>query len=65
LSAAGHIESNQSRTVTTNVVMYCKCPMLVFAPNRIKLGHKGNINTRNKFLKEIFLKSEDSPFDFG
>jgi hypothetical protein len=35
------------------------------APNWIKLGHKGHLNTRNKFSKEVFSKFNDFLFDFG
>jgi hypothetical protein len=35
------------------------------APNQMKLGHKDHLNTRNKFLKEVFSKSNDFPSDFG
>jgi hypothetical protein len=35
------------------------------APNRMKFGHKGHLNTRNKFPKEVFPKSNDFSFDFG
>jgi hypothetical protein len=35
------------------------------APNRMKFGHNGHLNTRNKFSKEVFLKSKDIPSDFG
>jgi hypothetical protein len=31
----------------------------------MKPGDMGHINTRNTFLKEVFLKSKDFPFDFG
>jgi hypothetical protein len=31
----------------------------------MKSGHKGHLNTRNTFSKEIFPKSKDFPFDFG
>jgi hypothetical protein len=31
----------------------------------MKLGHKGHLNTRNKFSKEVFPKSNDFPSDFG
>jgi hypothetical protein len=31
----------------------------------MKLGHKGHLNTRNKFPKEVFPKSKDIPSDFG
>jgi hypothetical protein len=30
-----------------------------------KLGHKGHLNIRKKFPKEVFSKSEDFTFDFG
>jgi hypothetical protein len=35
------------------------------APNWMKIGHKGHLNTRNKFPKVIFSKSNDFPSDFG
>jgi hypothetical protein len=35
------------------------------APTQMKLGHKGHLSTRNKFPKEVFLKSNDFPSDFG
>jgi hypothetical protein len=31
----------------------------------MKLGHKGHPNTRNKFPKEDFPKSNNFPSDFG
>jgi hypothetical protein len=31
----------------------------------MKLGYKGHLNTRNKFLKEVFPKSNDFPSNFG
>jgi hypothetical protein len=34
------------------------------AQNRMKLGHKSHLNTRNKFPKEVFPKSNDSLSDF-
>jgi hypothetical protein len=33
--------------------------------NRIKLGHKGHLNTRNKFPKEVFPIYNDFNYDFG
>jgi hypothetical protein len=30
----------------------------------MKLEYKGHFNTRNKFLKEVFLKSKDFSSDF-
>jgi hypothetical protein len=35
------------------------------APNQINLGHKGHLNTWNKFAKEVFPKSNDFPSDSG
>jgi hypothetical protein len=35
------------------------------APTQMKLGHKGHLNTRNKFPNEVFPKSNDFPSDFG
>jgi hypothetical protein len=34
-------------------------------PNRMRLGHKGHLNTWNKFLRVVFPKSNDFPSDFG
>jgi hypothetical protein len=31
----------------------------------MKLGHKGHLNTKNKFSKEVFPKSNDFSSDFG
>jgi hypothetical protein len=31
----------------------------------MKHGHKGRLNTINKFPKEVLLKSNDFPSDFG
>jgi hypothetical protein len=31
----------------------------------MKSGHKGHLNTRNTFSKEVFPKYNDFPFDFG
>jgi hypothetical protein len=31
----------------------------------MKVGHKGHLNTRNKFPKEVFPKSKYFPSDFG
>jgi hypothetical protein len=31
----------------------------------MKSGHKGHLNTRNTFPKEVFPKSKDFPLDFG
>jgi hypothetical protein len=33
------------------------------ALNQMKLGHKGHLNTMNKFPKEVFPKSNNFPFD--
>jgi hypothetical protein len=35
------------------------------APNWMKLGHEGHLNTRNTFPKEGFLKSKYFLFDLG
>ena len=34
-------------------------------PNRMKRIHKGHLNTRNKFPKEVFPKSNYFPSNFG
>jgi hypothetical protein len=31
----------------------------------MKPRHKGHLNTRNTFSKEVFPKSKDFPFNFG
>jgi hypothetical protein len=35
------------------------------APNRMKLGHNGHLNTSSKFPIEVFPKTNDFPSDFG
>jgi hypothetical protein len=40
------------------------CFLSYSAPNQMKLRHKGHLNTRNRFPKDTFSKSNDFPFDF-